>query len=121
MKREVTFMLPRSREEIMDDRIWFWDAIETHARHLDLISYIDRNGCHDSSEFLSCVMSDMRGGVDSNWYDRFFSDDEFRSRLDGYCRRFSMGVLHVDIGSLNHRAQRRRRAMRTSSWKKVSF
>lgn len=120
-------MLARSREEVMADRIHFWEDIKTHAARLDLMNYILDNRCSTMQDFMNCLLSDMRGGGSSDWYDRFFSDDTFRLDVERYCERYGNGLLRTDIGTVmrskdNRRrlaARRAARQARQSAWKKM--
>ena len=118
-------MLPRSCEEVMCDRIRFWEDIKAHAARLDLMNYIQENRCRTTQDFISCLLSDMRGGSGSDWYDRFFRDDAFRRDVERYCDRYGNGLLRTDIGTVRRSKERARRRSDSrsaypSSWRKTS-
>ena len=63
---------------------------------LELMSYIDSIACVSTDMFFASLLSDVRVGRHLEWYDRFFSNNEFRGLVDHYCYERRMGVLADD-------------------------
>ena len=65
----------------------------------DLYSYVQDNDLRTVQDFMAYLLLDLRSGVHLDWYETFFQDSWFRSKVRLSCHAQAAGTLrmHADV------------------------